>query len=55
MSQIKCLIYSRVSSDEQRQKGYSLDFQYKEEVQYCKAKNLEVVKHFTESHTAKIP
>ena len=55
MSQIKCLIYSRVSSDEQRQKGYSLDFQYKEEVQYCKAKNLEVVKHFTESHTAKVP
>lgn len=55
MSQTKCLIYSRVSSDEQRQKGYSLDFQYKEEVQYCKAKNLEVVKHFTESHTAKVP
>ena len=55
MSQTKCLIYSRVSSDEQRQKGYSLDFQHKEEVQYCKAKNLEIVKHFTESHTAKIP
>lgn len=55
MSQTKCLIYSRVSSDEQRQKGYSLDFQHKEEVQYCKAKNLEIVKHFTESHTAKVP
>ncbi len=55
MSQTKCLIYSRVSSDEQRQKGYSLDFQHKEEAQYCKAKNLEIVKHFTESHTAKVP
>ena len=55
MQKTKCLIYSRVSSDEQRQKGYSLDFQEKEEIQYCKNKNLEIVKHFTESHTAKIP
>ena len=55
MLKTKCLIYSRVSSDEQRQKGYSLDFQEKEEVKYCRSHNLEIVKHFYESHTAKIP
>ena len=51
----KCLIYTRVSSDEQRQKGYSLDFQHKEELAYCHARGLEIVKHYSESHTAKIP
>lgn len=51
----KCLIYTRVSSDEQRQKGYSLDFQHKEEISYCNARGLEIVKHYSESHTAKIP
>ena len=51
----KCLIYTRVSSDEQRQKGYSLDFQKKEVVQYCESHNLEITKHFSESHTAKKP
>lgn len=51
----RCLIYTRVSSDEQRQKGYSLDFQYKEILDYCKRQGLIVVKHFTESHTAKKP
>ena len=51
----RCLIYTRVSSDEQRQKGYSLDFQYKELVEYCKKQGLTIVKHFTESHTAKKP
>lgn len=55
MSKTPCLTYSRVSSDEQRQKGYSLDFQYKEEIQYCQARGLVSVKHFTESHTAKKP
>ena len=55
MYDLRCIIYSRVSSDEQRQKGYSLDFQYKQEVEYCKSKGLEIVAHFTESHTAKKP
>ena len=51
----KALIYSRVSTDEQRLEGYSLDFQYKELINYCKAKDLDPVKLFTESHTAKRP
>lgn len=51
----RCLIYTRVSSDEQRQKGYSLDFQYKELIEYCKKQGFKVVAHFTESHTAKKP
>ena len=55
MFKIKCLTYTRVSSDEQRQKGYSLDFQKKEEISYCETHNLESVKHFSESHTAKKP
>lgn len=55
MYDARCLIYTRVSSDEQRQKGYSLDFQYKEILEYCKKQGLTVVKHFTESHTAKKP
>ena len=55
MFDARCLIYTRVSSDEQRQKGYSLDFQYKEILEYCKKSGLTVVKHFTESHTAKKP
>ena len=55
MVDARCLIYTRVSSDEQRQKGYSLDFQYKEILEYCKKSGLTVVKHFTESHTAKKP
>ena len=48
-----CVIYSRVSSDEQRQEGYSLDYQKKQLIQYCKENNLHVVEHFWESHTAK--
>lgn len=55
MYDARCLIYTRVSSDEQRQKGYSLDFQYKEIQEYCKRQGLTVIKHFTESHTAKKP
>ena len=55
MFKTKCLTYTRVSSDEQRQKGYSLDFQQKEEFSYCETHNLESVKHFSESHTAKKP
>lgn len=49
------LTFTRVSSDEQRQKGYSLDYQRKETDLYCKNKNLNIVKHFSESHTAKKP
>ena len=49
------LTYTRVSSDEQRQKGYSLDYQRKETDLYCKNKNLNIVRHFSESHTAKKP
>ena len=49
------IIYTRVSSDEQRQKGYSLDYQLKMLQEYCNGKNLNIIKLFSESHTAKKP
>ncbi|MBR2526511.1 recombinase family protein [bacterium] len=48
-----CVIYSRVSSDEQRQEGYSLDYQLKQLKTYCSENNLHIVQHFWESYTAK--
>lgn len=51
----KALYYTRVSTDEQRLKGYSLDYQDKQILQYCHEKGLVPVKKFSESHTAKRP
>lgn len=49
------LTYTRVSSDEQRQKGYSLDYQQKMTQEYCKDKHFTIIRQFSESYTAKKP
>ncbi|MBQ3047500.1 MAG: recombinase family protein, partial [Clostridia bacterium] len=49
------ITYTRVSSDEQRQKGYSIDYQQKETQEYCKNKNFNIIRRFSESYTAKKP
>jgi DNA invertase Pin-like site-specific DNA recombinase len=43
---------SRVSSDEQA-KGFSLGVQYEQLTNYCKRKDIEVVAHYKEDHSAK--
>ena len=49
------IIYTRVSSDEQKKTGFSLDFQAKQGQEYAKKIGLNVVEVFSESHTAKKP
>ena len=49
------VLYTRVSSDEQRKSGYSLDFQKKEGEAYALKNHLNIVKFYMESHTAKRP
>ena len=48
----RAAIMCRVSSDEQA-KGYSLDIQYEQLVNYCKRNNIEIVKEYREDHSAK--
>ena len=52
---LDCVIYTRVSSDEQRKSGYSLDYQKKQGEEYARANNLHVVKIYSEWYTAKRP
>lgn len=47
------IIYSRVSTDEQADKGYSLRSQEEKMSVYCKAHNYNIVKHFQEDYSAK--
>ena len=49
------VLYTRVSSDEQRKSGFSLDYQEKQGRQYASKLNLNIVKIFSESYTAKKP
>ncbi len=48
----RAAIMCRVSSDEQA-KGYSLDIQYEQLVNYCNRNNIEIVKEYREDHSAK--
>jgi site-specific DNA recombinase len=47
------IIYSRVSSDEQKEKGYSLDDQEEKLSRYCLQNNIQVVQKFREDCSAK--
>ena len=47
------IIYNRVSTDEQAQNGYSLDFQEETLRRYCEFKNYNVVCSFVEDYSAK--
>ncbi len=49
----KALIYVRVSTDEQSEKGYSLQHQEERLRQYCTYQNIEVVGFYKEDHSAK--
>ena len=50
---MKVVLYSRVSTDEQAQKGFSLDYQYERLNQYCQLQKYQVVKNFREDFSAK--
>lgn len=45
----KCFIYIRVSTDEQKKKGYSPDNQIRQAREYAKMHGYEVVKIFDDS------
>ena len=47
------IIYTRVSTDEQAQKGYSLRDQAAKLERYCSDKEIEIVKHFQDDFSAK--
>lgn len=48
MKQEKVVIYTRVSSQEQAKKGYSLEAQQENLRKYAKANNLKIVKEFSD-------
>ncbi len=47
------IIYTRVSTDDQAEKGYSLRDQQQRLEKHCEAKGYEIVKHFQDDHSAK--
>lgn len=49
----KAIIYSRVSTDEQRIKGFSLQDQEQRLRRFCRENNWEVIAHFQDDHSAK--
>ena len=49
----KAILYIRVSTDEQAERGHSLAYQEDKLLKYCALKNIEVVKLFKEDHSAK--
>ena len=49
----KAILYTRVSTDEQAIKGYSLNDQYEKLKAYCMIQGIEVVEHFKDDHSAK--
>jgi len=49
----KAILYIRVSTDEQAERGHSLAYQEEKLMKYCELKNIEVVKLFKDDHSAK--
>ncbi len=49
----KAVIYTRVSTDEQKEKGFSLQDQYAKLVNYCERNDIEILEHFQDEHSAK--
>jgi site-specific DNA recombinase len=47
------IIYSRVSTDEQAQQGYSLDYQEETIVKYCEHRGYNILKCYREDYSAK--
>ena len=55
MNNNEAVLYTRVSSDEQKKKGYSLDYQRKKGEEYARLKNLNIVKTYSEHFSGKKP
>ena len=53
MNRQKAILYIRVSTDEQAEKGYSLKHQEERLRQYCQHQQIEVVAVYKEDHSAK--
>ena len=53
MKKINVITYSRVSTDEQADNGFSLNHQEEMLRKYCGIKNYNILKHFTEDYSAK--
>lgn len=49
----KAILYTRVSTDEQANKGYSLRDQEDQLRKYCAHKQIEILAHFQDDHSAK--
>jgi site-specific DNA recombinase len=49
----KAVLYARVSTDEQADRGYSLELQQEQLRKYCEIKGIEIVKLYVEDHSAK--
>lgn len=49
----KVIIYTRVSTEEQADKGYSLRDQKDRLEKYCALKNYSIIKHYEDDHSAK--
>ena len=52
-NKLKAVIYARVSSEEQKKEGFSIEAQLDLLRGYAQKKNIDVVKEFTEAETAK--
>lgn len=53
MSSVNVIIYSRVSTDEQAQRGFSLDYQEESLKKFCEGMGYNVIKAYREDHSAK--
>lgn len=49
----KAVIYSRVSTEDQKENGFSLPDQYARLLKHCKQKGYDVIKHYQDDHSAK--
>ena len=49
----KAVIYSRVSTDEQAENGFSLQDQEARLTRHCVENNIEIIRHYKEDHSAK--
>ena len=49
----KAIIYTRVSTDEQAQNGFSLRDQHEKLKAYCNLKGIDVIAHYQDDHSAK--
>ncbi|HNA14842.1 MAG TPA: recombinase family protein, partial [Cyclobacteriaceae bacterium] len=49
----RAIIYTRVSSDEQAEKGYSLQYQEEQLRKYCANRDITIVAHYREDFSAK--